>query len=337
MDKRRNNFWSRREFLSTAALAGTSALLGWPSEAVAAEPPLETTKLRLARTVSICQAPQYIADALFEAEEFTDVQYVGDPAIPDKALVSGEAQIGMVFTGPLLMRLDEGAPIVILAGGHIGCLELFAHDPVRSIKDLKGKSAAVVLANASHVFLAMAMAYVGLDPRKDVAIVGSSPVDGMRMFEEKKVDAYIGTPPRTQELRARKIGRLLINSTVDRPWSQYFCCVVVGNREFVQKHPVATKRAMRAIMKSAEICSLEPDRAARALVNKRFTQQYDYALQTMKEIPYGKWRDYDPEDTIRFYALRMKEVGMIKSSPQKIISQGTDWRFLKELKKELKT
>ena len=29
----------------------------------------------------------------------------------------------------------------------------------------------------------------------------------------------------------------------------------------------------------------------------------------MKEIPYGKWRDYDPEDTLRFYALRLHEAG----------------------------
>jgi NitT/TauT family transport system substrate-binding protein len=336
LNKRYHDHWSRREFLSTAALAGTGALLGLQSDSLAAEPPPETTKLRLARTTSICQAPQYVAEALFEAEGFTDVQYVGDPTYADRTLVSGDAHMGMLFAGPLLMRLDEGAPIVILAGGHIGCLEIFAHEPVRSIKDLKGRSAAVQLGSASHVFLAMVMAYVGLDPRKDVTMVERSPIDAMRMFVEKKVDAYIGTPPRTQELRARKIGRLVISSTLDRPWSQYFCCVVVGNREFVQKHPVAAKQAMRAIMKSAEICSLEPDRAARALVNKQFTQQYDYALQTMKEIPYSKWRDYDPEDTIRFYALRMKEVGMIKSSPQKIIEQGTDWRFLKELKKELK-
>jgi NitT/TauT family transport system substrate-binding protein len=54
-------------------------------------------------------------------------------------------------------------------------------------------------------------------------------------------------------------------------------------------------------------------------------------------MAYSKWRDYDPEDTVRFYALRMNEVEMIKSSPQKIIAQGTDWRFLRELKKELKT
>jgi len=55
------------------------------------------------------------------------------------------------------------------------------------------------------------------------------------------------------------------------------------------------------------------------------------------EIPYDKWREYDPEDTVRFYALRMHDVGFIKSSPQKIIADGTDWRFLNELKRELKT
>jgi NitT/TauT family transport system substrate-binding protein len=56
----------------------------------------------------------------------------------------------------------------------------------------------------------------------------------------------------------------------------------------------------------------------------------------MQEVPYNRWREYDPEDTVRFYALRLHEAGMIKSSPQKIITQGTDWRFLTALKKELK-
>jgi NitT/TauT family transport system substrate-binding protein len=56
----------------------------------------------------------------------------------------------------------------------------------------------------------------------------------------------------------------------------------------------------------------------------------------VKDVPYGKWREFDAEDTIRFYALRLHEAGMIKSSPKRIIDQGTDWRFFKELKKELK-
>jgi NitT/TauT family transport system substrate-binding protein len=127
---------------------------------------------------------------------------------------------------------------------------------------------------------------------------------------------------------------VVVNSGVDRPWSQYFCCVVAGNREFVRKHPVASKRALRAILKAANLCSTEPDRAARLVADKGY--RYEYALQTMKEIPYGRWRDFDPEDAVRFHALRLHEVGMIKSSPKKIIADGTDWRFINELKKELK-
>ena len=49
-----------------------------------------------------------------------------------------------------------------------------------------------------------------------------------------------------------------------------------------------------------------------------------------------KSREYDPADTMRFYALRLHEAGMIKSSPQKLLAQATDWRFLNELKRELK-
>ena len=125
-------------------------------------------------------------------------------------------------------------------------------------------------------------------------------------------------------------------TVTDRPWSQYFCCMLAGNREFVRRHPVATKRAVRAILKSADMCALEPERAARGLAAKGYTTQYEYALQLMRDLPYGKWREYDPEDTVRFYALRLQEVGIIKSTPQKLIAQGTDWRVLNELKKELK-
>jgi NitT/TauT family transport system substrate-binding protein len=56
----------------------------------------------------------------------------------------------------------------------------------------------------------------------------------------------------------------------------------------------------------------------------------------MTELPYGRWRELDPEDTVRFYSLRLQEVGMIKSTPDRIIAQGTNWRFLNELKQELK-
>jgi NitT/TauT family transport system substrate-binding protein len=142
-------------------------------------------------------------------------------------------------------------------------------------------------------------------------------------------------PTFSQDLRARRIGHVIANTTTDKPWSQYFCCLVASTQDFVREHPVATKRALRAILKSADICALEPSRVAHLIADKGMAR-YDYTLQMLQEIPYGKWREYDPEDSLRFYALRMRELGMIKSTPHQIISQGTDWRFLNELKKELK-
>jgi NitT/TauT family transport system substrate-binding protein len=123
---------------------------------------------------------------------------------------------------------------------------------------------------------------------------------------------------------------------LDPPWSQYFCCMLAARTDFIRRYPVATKRVLRAVFKASDLCMTEPERVAQRMVDGGFTERYDYALQTLKEVPYSVRRDYDAEDTVRFYALRMQEAGLIKSSPQTIIANGTDWRFLDELKRELK-
>jgi NitT/TauT family transport system substrate-binding protein len=288
-----------------------------------------------------------LAEELLRSEGFTDVQYVrgGGRTGPEtgQLLASGQADIGMGFVGPRVLILDAGEPIVILAGVHVGCFELFGTDGVRTIRDLKGKRvAADRIGSPSYMLVSIILANVGLDPRKDINWVTGTEADSVRLLAEKKIDALLlssGTPPYPQELRAKKIGHVILNSMMDRPWSQYFCCLLTANREFVRKHPVATKRALRAILKRADMIAREPERTARSLVEKGYARKndYEYVQQMMKEIRYGQWREYEPEDTVRFYALRLNEIGMIKSSPQKIIAQGTDWRFLKELKKELKT
>ena len=89
-------------------------------------------------------------------------------------------------------------------------------------------------------------------------------------------------------------------------------------------------------MVGRDLCVAEPERVARLMVDGGFSASYEYARQTMGDVPYARWREFDPEDTIRFYALRLHEAGLIKSSPNKLIAEGTDWRFLNELKRELK-
>jgi NitT/TauT family transport system substrate-binding protein len=339
MSNQHNDHWSRREFLGAAAFAGAGTILGLQSNSLAAEPPPETTKIRLAQSPALCTAPQIVAEELLRGEGFTDIQYVktGSAALYE-AVASGKAQLGMGVTLKFILELDAGAPTLLLTGVHVGCYELFGVGRVRSVHDLKGKTVSVPgLGSGAHALLASMVAYVGLNPKKDIKWIVHPFVESMRLLSDGKIDAFMGFPPEPQELRAKKIGHVIVNTITDRPWSQYFCCSIGGNQEFVRKNPVATKRAVRAILKANSLCASEPDRVARLLKEKGYVTELDYASQTVKEIPYGKWREFDSEDTVRFYSLRLHEAGMIKSSPQKVIAQGTDWRFIRELKREMKT
>jgi NitT/TauT family transport system substrate-binding protein len=331
---------TRRRFLTTLSLAGVASFTSAP-QPLAAEGPLETTSVRVVKVPGICVAPQYVAEELLRAEGFTDVRYID--AWPtgefSEQVGHGEADFTLEFAAKVVQAIDVVGAITVLGGVMIGCYELFARDEIRSVADLKGKTVGVQIAGANpHAFLIAMAAHVGLDPKEDIHWVTSTDpsVKPLELFAEGKIDAFLGTPPEPQELRARGIGHVIFNSIVDRPWSQYFCCVLAGYREYVSEHPVATKRVLRAILKATDLCATEPARAAQRIVDGGFTARYDYALQTLNEVPYDKWREYDPEDTIRYYALRLHEAGMIKSLPNKIIAENTDWRFLKELKRELK-
>jgi NitT/TauT family transport system substrate-binding protein len=330
---------SRRWFLGAVTLAGTAGLLGVSPRRVAAELPPETTTLKLPKTPAICAAPLYVAEELFKTEGFSEVQFLSQTdakvyeAVATGALHFDQQSVG----GTLLLQLDAGLPVVGLSGVHVGCFELFATDQVRTVRDLRGKTVSLgELHSGRHAFLVTVLRHVGLDPHKDVHVVVQPPTQAMQLLADRQIDAFVGFPPEPQELRAKQIGHVLVNSVLDRPWSQYFCCLLVANRDFVRRHPIATKRAMRAILKAANLCASEPARAARLLVDKGYAEHYEYALQALQELPYAQWREYDPEDSVRFYALRLHEAGLIKSTPQKLIAQHTDWRFFNELKKELK-
>jgi NitT/TauT family transport system substrate-binding protein len=329
---------TRRSFLTTLSSAGVMGLVR-ARDSYAQEAPPETTTVRLGKIYGICIAPQYVAEDLLRAEGFTDVRYVAtNPGISTAlALARGEIDFTTNYAPPMAISIDAGEPITIVGGEHVGCFEVFAREGIRSIADLRGKNVGVQsIGSSQHVFLSVIAAHVGLDPAKDIHWVTSTSPKPMELFADGKIDAFLGLPPEPQELRGRNIGRVIVNSVLDRPWSQYFCCVLAANREYIRKYPIATKRVLRAIVKAADLCASEPARVARQIVDAGFTPSYDYALQTIKEIPYVRWREYDPADAVRFYALRLREAGMIKSNPNKILADGTDWRHWNELKRELK-
>jgi len=324
---------TRRPVLAMVSSACAAGLLG-VRRSFAAEAPSETTTVRLEKLPIICFAPQYVCEALLRAEGFTDIRYVETtPEALSEDLGRGKVDFAAALVPGHIAAIDAGAAITIVGGVHAGCYELFAREGIRGIADLKGKS--VGLYGGLDLISAM-VAYVGLDPKKDLTFVNDPALKPLELFAEGRLDAYLGLPPEPQILHARKVGHVILRTAVDRPWSEYFCCMLAGTRDYVRRHPAATKRVIRAFLKAADLCARAPEQAARTLVAGGFTDRYEYALQTLNENPYGGWRDYSAEDSVRFFALRLHDLGFIKSNPQKVLAEGTDFRFFDQLKRELK-
>ena len=347
---------SRRAFLRGAGLAGAGVVLlgacgsdeskGSPTSAPEAvvDPPPETTTIRLPKDIVgyPCRAPLYLAEQFLPAEGFTNVQYIDDGIGPEfqmgPKLAAGEIDIGLPYAASLMAGADRGDQLVALAGVHNTCWELFASDRVQSLRDLKGKRIWVLkrdARNAPYAFMATLLAYVGIDLEHEVEFVELSLGDGLQQFEAGTIDAMLSIRPLSTNLRSDKIGHVVLNGHMDAPWSQYLCCMATGNRDFVEKHPAATKRALRAILKAANVCAKEPERAARYLVDKGYALNYAEALDGISGLSYAAWREFNPEDTVRFFALRLKEAGLVKSTPDELIARATDWRYLDEIKREL--
>jgi NitT/TauT family transport system substrate-binding protein len=329
---------SRRDFLASASLAGTIGVLS-PRVALGDEPP-ETATVRLPKFYPAAyEIPEYVAEELLRAEGFTDVRYVeGESGVDSSVwLARGELDFDWNYAATHIASIEAGVPITVLAGMHSGCLELIANDSVRNVADLRGKKVGVYASSsAPHVLVTLMAAYIGLDPTRDIEWVMNYDATSMQLFVDGKIDAFLAIPPEPQVLRDRRIGHTILATAVDDPWSQYYCCMLAGRAEYVRQYPVATKRVLRALLKGVDLCVSEPESVAQRMLDGGFAASYDHALRTLNDARFDRWREYDPEDTMRFYALRMYEVDFISTSPNAVIAKGTDWRFLNELKRELK-
>jgi ABC-type nitrate/sulfonate/bicarbonate transport system substrate-binding protein len=133
----------RRQLLRGLIAASASPLAPVGLRPARAEPPPETTRIRLVRLPAICVAPEYVAEDLLRAEGFTDVQYVRVEftLAKGKALITGQADITSFFEAPFISSVDAGEPVIVLAGVHVGCVELFATERIPAIRTRSPRSA----------------------------------------------------------------------------------------------------------------------------------------------------------------------------------------------------
>ena len=304
------------------------------------EGPPETATIRLGTRPISCYAAQALAAEFLEQEGFTDVQYLNVGLKESfQKLAAGQIDLHLYPAPMASVRVDAGDPIVMLGGVQVGCFQIFGSPAITSMSDFKGKTIVTGGPDApDHVFFGVTLANVGIDIRTDVTLVTKQPPEAAPLLARGEVDGLSALPPFSSELRARGVGHVVLDSMMDRPWSQVLCCMATANRTFMDQNPVATKRALRAMFKAADVVADDPERGIRAMVQQGFTAEKDFAatFEDLRMMPYDVWRSYDPADTLRFYALRLKEAGLIDATPEQIISRGADFRLLRELKQELR-
>lgn len=339
---------TRRTLLRGAAGLGAAAVVapllgacGGDKERVAAQGPTETPTIRMPKVALTAGIAQAVAAGFLNEEGFTDVQYVTlrRPEDVFSGLASGEFDMTLLPANMVTVRVDAGDPIVALAGINAGCFQIVAGNAVKTLGDCRGKR----LASSGpgfpdDIFLSLTLRNVGIDMRKENTIITHPHDAAVQALTSGEVDAMVTYPPLVNRLRTSNVAQVILDANFDRPWSQYIFSLAVVNRDYLTKNPVATKRALRALLKAADVVAKDPERAAQASKAQGFIPEPLYAptLNELPMIPYNVWRTYDPADTLRFYALQLKETGLINGTPDQILSKGTDFRFLRELKQELK-
>ena len=328
-----------------AACGPSTVPTGAPSPGAKLPPP-ETTTVRFVSPAA-CDPPTALAKAFLLEEGFTKVDYVRVPVTTTEWLTADKADFHSGYANFIVANVDAGLPILALGGIHPGCFELFAVPGIATISDLRGRTVAVNAKNQSdqfYGFFAILLSYVGV-ALTEVNFVEIGPdVNALRdAFVDGRSEAFIAPAASGPTLRRnpKNPGKVILDTTMDKPWSQYYCCQLVANRDWARRYPIATKRVTRAVLRAADLVTKDRAGAAHQFVAGGFLSptpaatDEDIVNEVIRDLSYD-WRDLDPEETLRFFALRLADAKLVKLSSQQIIAQGSDFAYMRQLRSELK-
>jgi len=67
------------------------------------------------------------------------------------------------------------------------------------------------------------LAFVGMDPHADISWVeGESLDETMNLFINGNADAFLGLAPQSYQVRASKVGHVVVDTASDHPWVPVF-------------------------------------------------------------------------------------------------------------------
>jgi NitT/TauT family transport system substrate-binding protein len=306
--------------------------------------PPETTTLRLP-LIPPCDPWYGYCEPFLREEGFTDLTFGAG------SLSTGDADLGILYGNSFVAAIDAGTPIVALAGMHTGCIMIVARPGIDSVAGLRGKSVAIntktitllgkPVLSVEYGFLLSLITHIGMQPSDVNFVEVGATTNVLTPFTDGKVDAIFTAAAVGPLLMrdAKNPGHVILDSSKDKPWSQNYCCMLVTSRDWYTAHPIAAKRLTRAILRATDTAKKDL-RAAAKVANDRGTYKATPAVteQILYEITKDEsfdWREYDPDDTVRFFALRLADAKLVKKTPQQILTEGADFTYFRQLRTEL--
>ena len=134
----------------------------------------------------------------------------------------------------------------------------------------------------------------------------------MQLLAEGKIDAFLGLRLIHRISRAQDRPRGSY-SAIDRPWSQYFCCMLVGNREFVRKHRGGQAGDASHRKSAGSLPSSRPESVSKAAIDKG-GQKTTATRSRLSRHPYGRWRGVQRGGHSSILRFAPARAGLIKSA-----------------------
>ncbi len=156
---------------------------------------------------------------------------------------------------------------------------------IQSVQDLLGRSVVVTartLANTGYSNFAIVLKHAGVDPAQ-VNWVVQPDANPVALFLAGRNDAIRVATVGAAALRSNPAnsGHVIHNQLMDRPWSLLPCCMLVARQEWYRAKPIAAKRAVWAVLRSADAQT-----TSRVDAVKRMTDRASSAARPTSTTPF---------------------------------------------------
>jgi NitT/TauT family transport system substrate-binding protein len=273
-------------------------------------------KVRVGYIGITCEAPLFTAvEKGFFAEEGLDVELVRcEWATYKDALALGRYDVTHHLVMYFLKPIEQGLNVKFTGGVHRGCLRVqaAADGPIKSVRDLKGKTIAVPgMGTPPFMFASRVLAANGIDPSRDVNWRVYPAGEQGLVLQRGLVDAVANSEPIGSLLLAEGKVRNIADQAKDAPYKDEYCCAVLVNGTFLTEYPAASAAATRAILKASKWVDVNPAAAARLSVEKKYiastVELNAYAISNLDYAPSVR----GAEDAVLSAAGEMQRGGML--------------------------